>query len=379
MYLLKIEKILWGEICVFKPRMSRKKFTGTICNVSYVLLRYISKGSYGSVWKGQIEQSKTIKLYAFKFFIDSASYREEYEAHLLLRNKYMGKNIVKMIDYNEDQRVIVMDYISGSILDNYEGYFGIEDIDSLKINQFLSIFTQTMDILHSLALSGLVHADIKPQNILITMDYQVYLVDIGLLRIQGDEDKRNYSRWWRSVGAMHGHAIHEDDVFAALVSFMGLLFPKFNYLIQCTNTRNQYKRWLQFLKEEEIIILTEHYHKRNIHDDVLDNIVETHEAMSITKSLISIEDQYDYFCERIVKNIPVEEQNRIELFWFIIRDFMKPMTAKEVLQRMKVMKVDDDKPKEIEMQSPVEQFKEKLTKDMSFGLREVLETNKNMS
>jgi hypothetical protein len=329
--------------------MSRKKFTGTICNVSYVPLRYISKGSYGSVWKGQIEQSKTIKLYAFKFFIDSASYREEYEAHLLLRNKYIGKNIVKMIDYNEDQRVIVMD------------------------------FTQTMDILHSLALSGLVHADIKPQNILITMDYQVYLVDIGLLRIQGDEDKRNYSRWWRSVGAMHGHAIHEDDVFAALVSFMGLLFPKFNYLIQCTNTRNQYKRWLQFLKEEEIIILTEHYHKRNIHDDVLDNIVETHEAMSITKSLISIEDQYDYFCERIVKNISVEDQNRIELFWFIIRDFMKPMTAKEVLQRMKVMKVDEDKPKEIEMQSPVEQFKEKLTKDMSLGLREVLETNKNMS
>ena len=308
--------------------MVPQNFIGELTEKEYHSFRYISKGTYGSVWKGQVSDNDTI--FAIKFFKYEDEYKEELEAHKLLKERYIGDKIVKMVDYCEDALVVVMDYISGSVLDKISFMFG-NRLDANKIKLFLSMFKQTLEILDKLDQSGLIHADIKPANIIVTQDYQVYLVDIGLLRIQKNRDERKYSRWWRSIGAMYGYATHEDDVFATLICYISLLVPQFYRNIKASNSRRQYFVWLNYIDENVLKFLSKHFKEREIMDDINELIYQDVFSNIGCNNYETLDKLSDKVWERVGSEVETELVYQLRCFWNIAIDFMKPITAREIL------------------------------------------------
>jgi serine/threonine protein kinase len=103
--------------------------------------------------------------------------RFQREAQILLH--LSDPHIVRLIDYGEDRgtHFIVMDYIDGQNLKYYTITYG-----PLKPSRALNYAHQIVEGLHVAYKHGVVHRDIKPQNILINTKDVVKITDFGLAR-----------------------------------------------------------------------------------------------------------------------------------------------------------------------------------------------------
>lgn len=95
-------------------------------------------------------------------------------------------NIVKVYDviYNDDVPAIVMEYIDGITLKEY-----IEREGILKWKEALHYTVQILRALQHAHDKGIVHRDIKPQNIMLLMDGTIKVMDFGIARFARFETK----------------------------------------------------------------------------------------------------------------------------------------------------------------------------------------------
>ncbi|MBV9257682.1 MAG: protein kinase, partial [Ktedonobacteraceae bacterium] len=103
--------------------------------------------------------------------------RFQREAHILLN--LSDPHIVRIFAYGEDNNMnyIVMDYIDGQNLK----YYMLNDgpMDALRALNYTRQIAEALDTAHK---QGVVHRDIKPQNILVNTHDMVKITDFGLAR-----------------------------------------------------------------------------------------------------------------------------------------------------------------------------------------------------
>ena len=106
-------------------------------------------------------------------------------------------NIVKVYDviYNDDVPAIVMEYIDGITLKEY-----IEREGVLKWKEALHYTVQILRALQHAHDKGIVHRDIKPQNIMLLMDGTIKVMDFGIARFARFETKTISGK---VVGSVH--------------------------------------------------------------------------------------------------------------------------------------------------------------------------------
>lgn len=105
------------------------------------------------------------------------------ECHAL--EKVRHENIVKIVEYGQAQignslrYFLVMEYLSGQDLEKYfqSNSFNIDE-KSIK-----DILTQVLAGLKAIHRENILHRDIKPQNIFITNDKKIKLLDFGLVKM----------------------------------------------------------------------------------------------------------------------------------------------------------------------------------------------------
>lgn len=87
------------------------------------------------------------------------------------------RNVVKIYDLYEDDEApwAIMEYVEGRPLKEI-----VREQGRLPLEDTASILEQTADALHYLHDHGLVHLDVKPQNLIIQPDGLVKLIDFGL-------------------------------------------------------------------------------------------------------------------------------------------------------------------------------------------------------
>ena len=102
-----------------------------------------------------------------------ARFRREAHAYAKLKHK----NIVNVYDYGsaDNCQYIVMEYIEGVSLKEF-----IEKEAPLSLKKAISIFRQLIEGLDYAHKHGVLHRDIKPDNILISKDGTVKIADFGL-------------------------------------------------------------------------------------------------------------------------------------------------------------------------------------------------------
>lgn len=94
-------------------------------------------------------------------------------------------NIVQVYDVGQDGpiRYIAQEYVPGISLRQY-----LQEHGRLDVRHALSVLLQVLAALKKSSSSGIVHRDIKPDNMLLTSDGEVKVADFGLARLMLQDD-----------------------------------------------------------------------------------------------------------------------------------------------------------------------------------------------
>jgi len=93
-------------------------------------------------------------------------------------------NIVQIYDVNLDHspKYIAMEYVSGMTLKDY-----LEKNAPLDNNTAVNLISQLLTALRHTHDKGIIHRDIKPQNVMLTEDLRIKLTDFGIAKLPDSE------------------------------------------------------------------------------------------------------------------------------------------------------------------------------------------------
>jgi eukaryotic-like serine/threonine-protein kinase len=149
---------------------------------NYKLLHVIGKGGMSTVYLGR--DIKTGSLAAVKVLKDQYTEDETYLKRFFTREIETTKsldhpNIVKLLDYGKEgsNYFLIYEYIDGVSFDKY-----LSSHRKLSIEKIEDISSKILSALSHAHSKGIIHRDIKPQNILIKKDGKVKITDFGIAK-----------------------------------------------------------------------------------------------------------------------------------------------------------------------------------------------------
>jgi TolB-like protein/predicted Ser/Thr protein kinase len=149
----------------------------------YRILEKLGEGGMGVVYKA--EDAKLRRFVALKFLPSTLLVNEDdrrrfvHEAQASAALSHPNIATVFEIDESEAKTFIALEYIEGETL------AGKIKSGPLKLDDALSIAIQTCEGLQAAHEKGIVHRDIKCQNIMVTTKGQVKILDFGLAKLRG--------------------------------------------------------------------------------------------------------------------------------------------------------------------------------------------------
>jgi serine/threonine protein kinase len=152
----------------------------------YYLKRLLGSGGMGEVYEAEhtVKQwTVAVKLLSESFSQDPV-FRKRLEREARLAGRLQEPHVVPIHDYGEidGQLFLEMRLVEGTDLDGVLTRFG-----PLTAARAVAIIHQIGSALDAAHAAGVMHRDIKPQNILITRDDFAYLVDFGIASATTDE------------------------------------------------------------------------------------------------------------------------------------------------------------------------------------------------
>lgn len=166
---------------------------GQLLQGRYKIRESIAKGGMGSIyraWDTRLNVAVAVKEMIPQMGIDShtlAQLRHQFhqEAQTLARLNH--PNLVRVTDFFEEggNVYLVMDFIEGESIADLISRQG-----ALPENEVLLWVDQVLDALAYCHAQGVIHRDVKPQNIIIRSDGRAVLVDFGLVKLWDPRNPR---------------------------------------------------------------------------------------------------------------------------------------------------------------------------------------------
>ena len=176
-----------------------KNYIGTLLDSRYMVTGVIGKGGSASVYKANdILLDRTV---ALKILEDDKSElrlnTRSFETEVKAIARLSHPNIVNVYDISMDGSVkyIVMECVEGITLSTY-----LKHKKVLHYSEVVSCARQVLRALKEAHEKGIVHRDIKPQNIMIMKNGQIKVADFGIARLP---DKDSFAMQDRSIGTVH--------------------------------------------------------------------------------------------------------------------------------------------------------------------------------
>ena len=159
---------------------------GTILAARYEILKVLGTGGMGAVYKAQ--DNELDRLVALKVIrpelARNAAIVDRFKQEIRLSHKVTHRNVVRMYDLSEDagMRFVTMELVDGRDLRSI-----LEDRGKLPPDEAVDVFQQICFALEAAHSVGILHRDLKPQNVMREDAGRVVVMDFGLARtFEGD-------------------------------------------------------------------------------------------------------------------------------------------------------------------------------------------------
>jgi len=155
--------------------------TGSAFAGRYQIIEELGHGGMGRVYKvldTKIGEKIALKLIRPEAGLDKKTL-ERFSNELKLARKIRHKNVCQMFDLGDDQgtRYITMEYVRGEDLKQL-----VRKVGRLSPAQAIGIARQVCEGLEEAHKLGVIHRDLKPQNIMIDEDGNARIMDFGIAR-----------------------------------------------------------------------------------------------------------------------------------------------------------------------------------------------------
>ena len=163
-----------------------EKFVGAVIDGRYKIDKIIGVGGMAVVYRAY--DGLTKRTVAIKMLKDEIANDTEAVRRFINESKAVSMmshpNIVNIYDVSvrEDLKYIVMEYVEGITLKNYMTKRG-----ALTLREIISYTEQILTALRHAHSKGIVHRDIKPQNIMLLKDGIVKVTDFGIAKLPNAE------------------------------------------------------------------------------------------------------------------------------------------------------------------------------------------------
>ncbi|CAM0882025.1 unnamed protein product [Alopecurus aequalis] len=164
----------------------------------------IGRGGAGIVYRGVLEDKRIV---AVKKLANVQQGEEEFWAEVTLIGRINHINLVRMMGFCAERknRLLVYEYVENESLDKY--LFGDGSTENLLgWSQRYKIALGTargLAYLHHECLEWIVHCDVKPENILLTRDFNAKIADFGLAKLaKRDSASFNFTHMRGTMGYM---------------------------------------------------------------------------------------------------------------------------------------------------------------------------------
>ena len=174
------------------------KYIGKILDDRYEIIELIGSGGMANVYKAlchRLNRYDAVKIM-----------RDETAANTELRRRFRAEsqavamlshpNIVSVYDvsHNDDVEYIVMELIDGITLKQYLQKKSV--LDPAEVLDFTIQTARALEHAHS---KGIIHRDIKPQNIMLLKDGMIKVADFGIASLENTVEENN----GETVGSVH--------------------------------------------------------------------------------------------------------------------------------------------------------------------------------
>lgn len=175
------------------------KYIGKKLEGRYELLELIGFGGMAIVFKAfDILENKYV---AVKILKDEYLSNEDFKRRFRNESKAIAvmshPSIVKILDvcFNDSIQYIVMEYIDGITLKEY-----IEQQGTVKWKEAVHFSVQILRALQHAHDNGIVHRDVKPQNVMLLEDGTIKVMDFGIARFARENGKTMSDK---AIGSVH--------------------------------------------------------------------------------------------------------------------------------------------------------------------------------
>jgi len=154
---------------------------GSVLAGRYQILKVLGEGGMGSVY--QARDREVDRTVAIKVIRPELSGHPEilrrFKQELILARQVTHRNVIRIFDLNlaEGRRFITMEYVDGKDLSSI-----VRERRKLPVEEAVEIIRQTLMGLEAAHNEGVVHRDLKPQNIMVDGTGRVYLMDFGIAK-----------------------------------------------------------------------------------------------------------------------------------------------------------------------------------------------------
>ena len=221
------------------PSAARRSFSGLFVSAAilqpgdvlgsrYEILRLLGEGGMGAVYQArdkELDRDIALKLIRPELAA-SPDILARFKQELLLAHQVTHKNVIRIYDLSEADGVkfITMEYVEGSDLRRF-----LIDKGKVPAAEAVDIIRQICYALHAAHSVGVIHRDLKPQNVMQDKHGRILVMDFGLARsVEAD----GMTQTGALVGTMEymspeqamGSALDQrSDLFALGLMFFELL------------------------------------------------------------------------------------------------------------------------------------------------------------
>jgi eukaryotic-like serine/threonine-protein kinase len=167
---------------------------------NYDLVEKIAEGGMGTVYRGRNRLTGDVVAVKVvpQHLLSNPVVLKRFELEYNVARQINHPNIVKALDFGQDATThfLVMEFVEGESLGQK-----IERDGKMDETESIRIIAQVAEALHKAHKKGLIHRDVKPDNVLLTPEGLAKLTDLGLVKeLEADN---NLTRTGRGLGTPH--------------------------------------------------------------------------------------------------------------------------------------------------------------------------------